>query len=686
MTYDLSRLLRPKSIAVLGGYWAERVVEQCTKMGFSGEVWPVSPSRDVLAGVRCVPTVEDLPSAPDAAFIAVNRHAALDTIGKLQAMGGGGGVCFASGFSEVGEEGVALQKQFVEIAGEMPVLGPNCYGLINYLDGALLWPDQHGGKRLDPATGRGVALLSQSGNIGLNLTMNRRGVPIAYMGALGNQAQTGLAELTAALAQDARVSAIGIYLEGLTDAPAFADAVSVAHDHGVPVAVLKAGRSAKGAELALSHTGSLAGSDMVMDAFFERIGAISVPSITTLLEAMKILHVYGRLPGKTMISMSCSGGEALMVSDIAEHTDLDFRALSTEEKSRIKSTTHDLVTVDNPFDYHTFDWGKWDRAGKTYKEVLSCDFDMTALVLDFPRDDRCDPEDWINAAEALRKAQVVTNARAAIIASMPDLLPEALADKLVVDGIVPLLGLEDALHAIDACSTPVPTEPAPTFPSQSPSTTGSVKNLTEWDAKRKLAGHGLIVPDGALCQSSADVLAAFSHIGEPVVAKAVGRDLLHKTELGAVRLNLANAEAVIEAYDILAPMGEAVLVEAMAARPVAELIVGVRRDPIVGLYMLLGSGGIAAELVRDTKVLLLPVSEDAVRRALSGLQLAPLLTGFRGRAKGDLDAVIRAVMAVQACVLSMTDELEELEINPLLVHAEGQGATAVDALIRVRER
>ena len=150
---DLSRLLRPRSVAVLGGYWAERVVFQCGKMGFAGEIWPISPSRETLDGVPCFARLEDLPAAPDAAFIAVNRHAAVETIGKLREMGGGGGVCFASGFAEVGAEGAALQAQFVETAGDMPVLGPNCYGLINYLDGAPLWPDQHGGKRQTQGVG-----------------------------------------------------------------------------------------------------------------------------------------------------------------------------------------------------------------------------------------------------------------------------------------------------------------------------------------------------------------------------------------------------------------------------------------------------------------------------------------------------------------------------------------------------
>lgn len=684
MDADLSRLLRPKSIAVFGGYWAERVVEQCAKMGFSGDVWPVSPTRVSMGGVACVPTLDDLPGAPDASFIAVNRHSALETVGALRRMGGGGGVCFASGFAEVGEEGAVLQRQFIEVAGEMPVLGPNCYGLINYLDGALLWPDQHGGVRLDPDTGRGVALLSQSGNIGINLTMNRRALPMAYMGALGNQAQTGLADLTKALADDDRVSAIGIYLEGLADAPAFASAVAAAHDRNVPVVVLKAGRSAKGAALAMSHTGSLAGSDVVMDAFFERIGVISVPNITTLLETLKICHVHGRLPGKTVVSMSCSGGEALLISDMAEQTGLDFRPLCAEEKRRIEATTHDLVTVDNPFDYHTFDWGKWDRVAATYTEVLQCGFDMSALVLDFPRDDRCNPADWTDAADALRAAVAATGARAAVVSTMPDLFPEELAQELLADGIVPLFGLDDALLAIDACGV-LPDQATASFPGVHRNVDGSAVNLTEWEAKQRLREFGVSVPQGRLCHDQQTAVAAHAEIAGPVVVKAVSADLLHKTEVGGVVLGLDCPEAVARAFDDLTNLGDGVLVEAMADAAVAELIVGVRHDPIVGLYLLVGSGGVAAELIRDTHIFLLPTSEKDVRSALLGLKLAPLLTGYRGRPIGDVDAAVAAIMTVQACALAMAETLEELEINPLLIHAEGAGATAVDALMRVRE-
>ncbi|MEO0618025.1 MAG: acetate--CoA ligase family protein [Pseudomonadota bacterium] len=676
---DLSRLLRPRSIAVLGGIWGERVVEQSLKMGFKGDIWPVSPTRSDMAGIAAVPSLNDLPAAPDATFIAVNRHAAVETVETLRQMGGGGGVCFASGFAETGAEGAALQQSLIDAAGPMPILGPNCYGLINYLDGALLWPDQHGGTRRE----KGVAILSQSGNIGINLTMNRRAVPLAYLGALGNQAQTTLAELTQALAQDDRVTAIGLYLEGLKDAAAFADAVAVAHEYNVPVAVLKAGRSAKGAELAVTHTGSLAGSDAVMDAYFKQIGAISVPSITTLLEALKILHLHGRLPGKSVTTMSCSGGEALLTADIAERTDLIFRPFKPEETARIKPTINPLVTLDNPFDYHTFDWGDWARAGATYEQVLACQFDMAALLLDFPRDDRCATDDWDGAIDAWRTATHATGARSAVLATLPELLPEAVAERLLADGIVPLYGLDDALTAIDACASTETRHAMPGFAGRS-DLTAQVSTLSEHVAKSCLSDTSIPLPPGQLCASAADACRILQELGPPIVLKAVGADILHKTEIGGVRLNLTTNAEVQAAYDAIRELGTGVRVEKMAPPAVAELIVGMRRDPIVGLYLLLGSGGVAAELIRDTAILLPPASREMIRQTLLGLKLAPLMTGYRGRPVGDIDATVAAIDAIQTHVLGLGSEIEELEINPLLVHANGEGATAVDVLMRVR--
>ncbi len=246
----LARLLRPQTIAVIGGGPAREVVRQNDRLGFAGQVFPIHPFAAEVAGHRVFRTLDELPCAPDAVFLAVNRHLTVEYVRDLAAMGAGGVVSYASGFAEVGGEGVTLQSALREAAGSMPVLGPNCYGAINFLDGAALWPDQHGGVRVS----RGVALVTQSGNIGLNLTMQRRALPIGLLVTLGNQAVVGASALVAALARDHRISAIGLHLETIDDADAFAVAVAEARAKKVFVVTVVAGASPEGAALALSHT------------------------------------------------------------------------------------------------------------------------------------------------------------------------------------------------------------------------------------------------------------------------------------------------------------------------------------------------------------------------------------------------------------------------------------------------
>lgn len=315
---DLSRLLRPRSIAVLGSGWAANVVEQCQRMGFDGSVWPVHPSRSQIGGLPCYPTLADLPSPPDATFIGVNRHATLDVVQELAIMGAGGAICFASGWRETGESD--LQDQLVANSGIMPILGPNCYGLINYLDGALLWPDQHGGRRV----ARGVALLSQSSNIVINLTMQTRGLPIAYVACLGNAAQVGLATLAEALLADERVTALGLYIEGLGDAGAFAALAQAARAAGKGIVAIKSGKTEAARTAAASHTASLAGGGAASSAYLQQAGVAEVNTPAELIEALKILHLHGPGLGKRLCSLSCSGGEAGLVADMAAPFGLDF--------------------------------------------------------------------------------------------------------------------------------------------------------------------------------------------------------------------------------------------------------------------------------------------------------------------------------------------------------------------------
>jgi acetyl-CoA synthetase len=678
---DLSRLFRPKSIAVFGGgFWGPNVVEQCLKMGFEGDVWPVHPTRDEMHGLKCYRTVEELPKAPDASFIGVNRNLTVEIVGRLARRGAGGAVCFASGFKESEGEidgGADLQARLLEAAGEMPILGPNCYGLINYLDGALLWPDQHGGQRVET----GVAILTQSSNMLINLTMQTRGLPMAYCLAAGNQAQTGLAEMAMAVMDDPRVTAVGLHIEGIGDVRAFEALAARARAMRKPIVALKVGRSEQAQAGTVSHTASLAGGDAASGAFLTRLNMPMLASIPEFLETLKLLHVHGPLPGRSLCSMSCSGGEASLIADAAVERGVAFRPLAKAERAAVKATLGEMVAVANPLDYHTFIWGDEPAMTATFSAMVGCGFDLSILILDFPRTDRCSDAAWDGTVSAIAAAQAATGARVAVAASMPENMPEARSAEIMALGLAPMLGLDETLAAAEAAAAITEgwarPEPAPVLLGWG--TKGTPKVLDEATAKAALAAHGLSVPDGGIARTPDEAAAIAARIGFPVVLK--GRGIAHKTEAGAVRLDLRSAQAVAEAVRGMS-FAESWLVERMVEGAVAELILGVIRDPAYGYTLTIGAGGILTELLSDAATCMIPASEAEIRAAVEGLKAAPLLHGYRGRAQADLDAVVSACMALQAYAAEMDDRLEELDINPLMVSPHG--AVAADALIRLR--
>jgi acetyl-CoA synthetase len=684
MIRSLERLLRPRSIAVFGGREAARVVEQCDKMGFAGAIWPVHPSLDAVHGRLCFRRVEDLPAAPDAAFVGVNRARTVEIVAALAAAGAGGAVCYASGFKEAAGEladGAKLQAALVAAAGAMPIVGPNCYGFVNALDGALLWPDQHGLQR----EARGVALVTQSSNIALNLSMQARGLPIAYLMTAGNQAQTGLSGLALGALEDPRVTALGLHVEGIDGLRPFEALAARARALRKPVVVLKAGRSEAARTAALSHTASLAGADGAADALFRHLGMARLRSLPELVEALKLLHLLGPLASREIASMSCSGGEASLIADLAEGRALIFRPFEPDARARLKAVLGPLVTVANPLDYHTFIWADRARMAAAFEAVLAGGFGLALLILDFPRADRCDGADWDLAVAALAEARARTGAAAAIVASLPENLPEPRARSLVAAGLVPLQGLDEALAAAEAAAAigAAWAAPAPAaLLDPGPEPAGPAVLLDEAAAKQALAAHGLAVPAGAVAHDAAEAAAAAVRLGWPVALKALG--VAHKTEAGAVRLGLRDAAAVETAAAALLPLGAGLLVERMVEDGVAELILGVARQPPHGLMLSLGAGGVLVELLQDAALLPLPTTAERVRAALLGLRAAPLLQGFRGRPAADLDAAVAAALAVARYAEANAARLLELDVNPLILRPAGRGAIAVDALIRLR--
>jgi acetyl-CoA synthetase len=653
----LDRLFRPQTIAVFGGREARRVIEQCDRMGFAGEIWPVHPKLDEVFGRRCYHDVSELPSAPDAAFIGVNRILTIDIVRSLSAAGAGGAVCYASGFSEAAAEladGADLQQALIEAAGDMPILGPNCYGFINGLDGVLLWPDQHGMTRVE----RGVAILTQSSNIALNLTMQTRGLPIAYVVTSGNQAQTSLSEVACGLLSDPRVTALGLHVEGFGEPAALERLAATARMTKKPVVMLKVGKSERARQATISHTASLAGGDALAGAVLARLGLGRVETLPALLETLKLLHVAGPLPGRSISSMSCSGGEASLISDAAVGRAVAFRDLKPEQLPRLRHVLGEMVTLSTPLDYHTFVWGDLARQKEAFAAMFEGGYALNLVVLDFPRTDRCDAADWLTTADAVIAAASETGALAGILATLPETMPEAVASGIDET----LIAAEVAAGIGQAWQNPPPLQLLNVA-----SVEGAIETLTEADAKAELDLAGLRTPRGLTATTPLQAADCAGRLGFPVVLKALG--IAHKTEAGAVVLNLKDARAVSDAASAM-DAASGYLVEKMIERPVAELIVG--------------AGGIFVELLEDSVTLPLPATRSDISEAISGLKVAKLMNGYRGGPKGDFEATVTAVARAADYVVMNAARLEELDINPLMVLPESRGVAAVDALIRRR--
>jgi acetyl-CoA synthetase len=682
---DLSRLIAPKSIAFIGGREAAVAVAQCRRAGFSGPMMAVHPSRDDLDGVPCVRSIADLEEIPDAVFIAVPPAATLKAVAELAAIGAGGAVCYAAGFQEAGDAGAKLEAQLCTAAGVMPILGPNCYGLLNYLDGVALWPDVHGGGPV----ARGVAIVAQSSNLAINLTMQARSLPIAYMATLGNAALVSAADMIAAYARDDRVSVIGVHLEGLREgAGRFAAAVAQAQAAGKSVIVFKTGTSQAGARATLTHTRSMTGAAAAFSAFMDRLGVPQATTVPAFLEALKLLHVLGPLPGNRAVSMSCSGGEAALVADTAARHGVDLPPFDAAATHALGQALGPKVVIDNPLDYHTYIWLDAGACEACYTAALSADVDVGLLVLDYPAPGLGDIQGWDIATDALIAAARTTGRPTAVVASLPETLPEAVRARLMSHGIAPMQGIEETLFSIAAAAQAGAALAKPGDGALRPLAAalevgpqaGQVVTVDEYRAKRRLAAAGITVPDGALVRDATEAVAAAEALGYPVALKAVSRDMTHKSDVGGVHLNLADGDAVMLAAEAMATLSDQLLVERMVDEPLVELIVGVTRDAAVGPCLMIGAGGILAEVMADSVLVTLPCGGDEIDAALGSLRVAGLLRGHRGRAAADWDAVVVAITAIARFAQDAGPALHDLEINPLIVGAHD--VVAADAVVR----
>lgn len=649
-----------------GGFWCRQIIRQSRAMGFDGQIWRVHPKADLIEGVRAFATLQDLPDVPDAVFIGINRNVTVEAVAALSRMGAGGAVCFASGFSEAFAEdsgGSDLQSRLVAAAGDMPVLGPNCYGFINALDSALLWPDQHGCRRVES----GVAILTQSSNIAINLTMQKRGLPIAFVVTCGNMAQTSQAEIAMALLEDPRVTAIGLHIEGFGDTGIWHELALKASSKGIPLIALKVGASEQAQRATLSHTASLAGSDAGAAALLEHLGIPRLRDLPSFLETLKLLHCNGRLENSRLSSISCSGGEASLAADTAAGRAVVFPPLMDAQKTALAAALGPMVALSNPLDYHTYVWGDAAKMTAAWLPMAAAHIGLLLIIVDYPH---TDATDWRSATQAALAVRQASGRPVAVVATLPELMPEDVAAELMAGGVTPLQGLTDAILAAEAAARPCSLQRLAPLP---PGPERCAVLVSEADAKRVLAGYGLRVPKGHVGK-----VAELHEIGRrltgPLALKSQG--IAHKSEAGALALGLDAGALCARARDM---PGERFLVEEMVEGGLLELLIGVARDPAHGFVLTLAAGGVLTEILQDRVSLLLPVTKAQVDAALARLRCAPLITGFRGRPPANRQAILDAVMALQACVIALADRIGEVEINPLICTAET--AVAADALI-----
>jgi acyl-CoA synthetase (NDP forming) len=440
---NIERLLNPQKIVFIGGRDLSIPIEAARSIGYKGEIWVVNPKYPEIGGVSTVASIADLPATPDAAYLAVRAELTVELVAELRAAGCAGAVCFAAGFAESGRPD--LQDQLREAAGEMAVVGPNCYGVLNYLDRTALWADFHGGRPVD----RGVAIISQSGNLTLILTMADRALPLSHLISNGNQAVLEASDFIDVLVDDPRVSAIGLYVEGLRDIPKFWRAAVRALRVDKPIVALKSGVSEVGSQMTFHHTGSSAGDDAFYQAMFDRLGVVRVRSIPEMLETLKMFCTSGSLPGNRLGVLTCSGADSAMAADRASELGFELPPLSANQRANLQEYIADFVNLTNPFDFNTQIWGKAELEVRCFEDMLRDEqYDVIALVHDFPEPQYSDLSSWESIANSFIEARGKIDKPAVMISNFGKTVPEKMRERLRESGVTPLGSIQEGLAAV----------------------------------------------------------------------------------------------------------------------------------------------------------------------------------------------------------------------------------------------
>ncbi|MFF6781269.1 acetate--CoA ligase family protein [Streptomyces sp. NPDC012510] len=695
---DLDRFFRPESVAVVGASdtegrpntgitrqllaWSERV---------GARLHPVHPTRATVFGIPCSPSVADLPEQVDLAVLLLSDP--LPVIDELAAAKVKFAVAFASGFAETGAEGAAAQERLaaaVARADGLRLLGPNTN--LNAFE-----------RFRDDLDGPAIALITQSGHQGRPVfSLQELGIRLSHWAPTGNEADLETADFISYFAERPEVGAIAAYVEGLKDGRAFLLAADRAARRGVPVVAVKVGRTETGARTAASHTGKLTGADAVVDAAMRQYGVIRVDGLDELQDTATLL-ARARRPRtpdsapprpEGVVVYSISGGTGAHFADLATEAGLPLPALSEAKQAELHQWIPDYLSVANPVDNGGHPVGDW--RGPRILDAILDDPAVGVLICPItgpfpPMSDKL-AEDLVAAAERTDKLVcVVWGSPVGTEAAYRETLlgsSRVATFRTFANCITAVRAHLDHTRFTAAYRSPfdeAPRSPSPSF-RKAKALMRPGQQLSEHAAKQLLRAYGIRVPREQLVTSAAAAVRAASLVGYPVVMKASGASIAHKTELGLVKIGLTSASQIRDAYRELTDIAryedislDGVLVCQMVERGV-EMVVGVTHDDLFGPTVTVGLGGVLVEVLRDSAVRVPPFGEDQARAMLCELRGRALLDGVRGAPPADVDALVEVVLRVQRMALELGDQIAELDINPLMVLPRGQGAVALDAL------
>lgn len=698
---NLNKLLKPTSVAVIGA---------SEKEGFGGDVcrnilsyvedrshvYFIHPKRDSVFGVPCYKSISDVPENVDLMVICTSQKTVIPLLQEGAKKGVGGAVVFASGYGEVGTaEGKQNEAELIAAAKELDiaVMGPNCAGFVNYIDNVQAFAfisakrDRKGS----------VGVVSQSGQLCLSM-MDDPGMRFSYNISAGNGKIVQMEDYMDFLVDDEDTKVVSIYIEGVKNADKFAAVLKKAAEKRKPVVILKAGRSAKGGAIAASHTGSLSGSDASFDAVLKKFGAIRVDDLEELIAMSLMLSTMKRMPEKaTFASMNLSGGETGICADVGSLNGIEYPDFTEETLKKLKEQLPSYASPNNPLDMTaslSYDADLYAGALRTVMDDPNIGMVLIGYTLLLEIADPCIHYMYKGIEKVVQEKSGNCKPIAMIPFAENTRNPEY-QEKLFQIGVPvlppPVYAFKLLRHLADFIAYEPETKTLELAVGHPKSE--ETQALSEHESKQELKVYGVPVPDEVIVTSKEEAAQFVKNHPGPLVMKVESADILHKSDVGGVKLNVCGPEAAEKAY-------EEIMESVTAKRPDAhingiltvpmldagvEIIIGVNNDPQFGPMIMVGMGGVFVEVFKDVALYPAPLKEEEALEMLKSLKSFKLLNGYRGTEKCDIKALCQTIVAISNYAQANKDVLKELDINPLFVYPEGKGVGVADALIVKRK-